>query len=721
MKRSRGLWVSIGFVGVLVVGSIVGLVASTFKPLLGLDLQGGVAVILSAPQGTDQPVMEQALENIRTRVDAFGVGEPDIFLSGNTIEVQIPGLSNSRLEQRATDAYCLIGKDGSNFGCADTQNAAQAALDELRTASQASQVCLVTGDTQLDCFNSQQEADSAKGLITPAQRQTSGSPSPSPASVGNGDWCLTDAGNNELACGYASKKDAQAAVDAITTKVTQTQWCIQTEGAAAASPTPSASASASASESTSASASASASASPTPGAAFASLDTSGAVGLPCTFASKSDADTALAAIQAQHVTTQWCVVSSQGQDLGCFTTQAAAADRQRETGQQRLLDIIGQTARLEERPTLQVVPPTDPQFASIKLTCATPEEQASKDCKGDAQDHNDVWYLSNGAGEQGAKVRLGPVIITGGNITKATAVFASSGTSLPQWQVNFTLDGDGAKAFGAATTAAVTKPSPQNQIAIAVDRRIESDPVVQSPITNGTGQITGGFTEDEAKNLATLLNAGALPVELTRQSVRTVSPTLGEESLKQGIVAGIVGLILLFVYLLFYYRLLGIVAWFGMSIWALFAITLVSIAGRSFGYALTLAGVAGLVISLGVTADSYIVFFERLKDEVRSGRSPRTAVQPAFRRAFRTIVAADIVTGIAAAVLYLTAVSSVRGFALTLGVATGLDLFVVYFFKRPTVFLISHNARLIELPGFGLSTAAAADHVLDEPVGGEAT
>jgi preprotein translocase subunit SecD len=157
--------------------------------------------------------------------------------------------------------------------------------------------------------------------------------------------------------------------------------------------------------------------------------------------------------------------------------------------------------------------------------------------------------------------------------------------------------------------------------------------------------------------------------------------------------------------------LLGIVAWLGMSIWAILAVALVAVAGgEGIGYALTLAGVAGLVISLGVTADSYIVFFERLKDEMRSGKSARTVVQPAFKRAFRTIVAADIVTGIAAVVLYLTAVSSVRGFALTLGVATLLDLFVVWFFKRPTVFLLSRNTRLVNLRGFGLSAATAVDH-----------
>jgi len=237
---------------------------------------------------------------------------------------------------------------------------------------------------------------------------------------------------------------------------------------------------------------------------------------------------------------------------------------------------------------------------------------------------------------------------------------------------------------------------------------------VQSPITAGRGQITGNFTEETAKNLAAILNAGSLPVNLTQQSVQTVSPTLGTESLKEGIIAGAAGLILLFLYLLFYYRLLGVVAWFGMTIWAIAAITLISLAGKSFGYALTLAGVAGLVISLGVTADSYIVFFERLKDEVRAGRSPRTAVQPAFQRAFKTIVAADIVTGIAAAVLYFTAVSSVRGFALTLGVATALDLAVVYFFKRPTVFLIARSKRMSTLRGFGLISATGADHMEHE-------
>jgi preprotein translocase subunit SecD len=146
-----------------------------------------------------------------------------------------------------------------------------------------------------------------------------------------------------------------------------------------------------------------------------------------------------------------------------------------------------------------------------------------------------------------------------------------------------------------------------------------------------------------------------------------------------------------------------------MAIWAALALGLVSLLGTAAGYSLTLAGIAGIVISLGVTADSYIVFYERVKDEVRKGKTVRAAVQPAFASAWRTIIAADIVTILAAAILYLLAISSVRGFALTLGIATALDMFVVYFFKRPLVFLLARNERLANLPGFGLRSGVAAD------------
>jgi preprotein translocase subunit SecD len=273
------------------------------------------------------------------------------------------------------------------------------------------------------------------------------------------------------------------------------------------------------------------------------------------------------------------------------------------------------------------------------------------------------------------------------------------------WVIDFTLTDEGTGTFADVTT----RLAGTGRLAIVVDRRVISAPSVNEAITNGTAIIEGSFTANRAKDLATQLNAGALPVELTTQQVQTVSPTLGQESLQEGIVAGIAGLILLALYLLYYYRILALVAWVGITIWAILALGLVALAGQTVGYSLTLAGVAGLIISLGVTADSYIVFFERFKDEVHGGKSPRAAVKPAFDKAFRTIVAADVVTALAAIVLYVTAISSVRGFALTLGVSVLLDLFVVYFFKRPAVFLMARNERLVTMPVIGVISAVAAD------------
>jgi protein-export membrane protein SecD len=683
--------------------------------------------------------MQQALENIRNRVDAFGVGEPNIALSGNTIEVQIPGLSDSTVQQRSVDLQCIADPKGATYGCASDAKAPTTALQGFEVTSKDTKVCIYAGSDQLQCFESQSAADVAQKGITPAPKtstsasasapaSTSETPSPSPTtSQGPGSklgaYCLTDISNTELKC-YTDYAAAQAAFKSMTTKVAQTSWCISAPGTTestspAPTPTPAPAGKQKATATPSAAGGngpgATPSASPagpttTPAeTAYASLDTSGSSALPCDYTTKQEAQAGVDALTVQHVTTQYCVVSSQAAELGCYSTQDAATERQRETGQESLIRLIGQTARLEERPTLAIVTPADPAYQSTTLTCP-PAQQETKACQGSANDATDVWYPD----QNNDYVHLGPVVITGANITSATASLSGSNQSIAEWVIDFVLDSEGTAAFATATRVAVNAQPPQNQIAIAVDHKIISNPVVQSPITAGRGQITGNFTEETAKNLAAILNAGSLPVNLTQQSVQTVSPTLGTESLKEGIIAGAAGLILLFLYLLFYYRLLGIVAWFGMTIWAIAAITLISLAGKSFGYALTLAGVAGLVISLGVTADSYIVFFERLKDEVRAGRSPRTAVQPAFQRAFKTIVAADLVTGIAAAVLYFTAVSSVRGFALTLGVATALDLAVVYFFKRPTVFLIARSKRLSTLRGFGLVSATGADHMEHE-------
>ncbi len=528
MKTRGRLIASIVFVAILVGGAAAAFVTGT-KPLLGLDLEGGLSVVLEAPAGTDKGVMEKALERIRDRVDALGVAEPDIALAGaNLIQVQLPGLGGQG----------TVVKKGSQF----------------------------------------------------------------------------------------------------------------------------------------------------------------------------------------------CALSTSGKSLGCFESRAQADAKAKEQSVSRVLELIGTTARLEEREVIQTIQPSNPAYKTTQLTPRDPKtgQFVTADPNGQVvayEDTNGDHAFTDGSD---TKYVLGKVEITGADLAKAQAQFLTSagqsglrgGLSQTGWIVAFTLNGEGTKKFADATTRLVGR-----QLAIVLDGVVQSAPTVQNAITQGQGQITLGSTsntsagEREAKNLAVVLNSGSLPVELTRQEVRTVSPLLGKESLHQGLIAGLVGLAALMLYLAFYYRLLGIVTWVGMGIWAALALGLVSIMGSVAGYALTLAGVAGLIVSLGITADSYIVFYERLKDEVRHGKSLRAAVVPAFNRAWKTIVAADIVTITAAIVLYLLAVGSVRGFALTLGVATALDMFVVFFFKRPTVFLISRSPRLSNLRGIGLRSGIAADPV---PVAGGA-
>ena len=720
MRRDRALWASIIFVLVLVGASAIGLVSGGLRPTLGLDLQGGASVILTAPEDTPQDVMEQALENIRNRVDAFGVGEPDIALSGTTIEVQIPGAAEASVQRREADLYCLEGEDLIH-GCSEEEDDVRDVFESLEVQPRPSEVCVVDGNgEQVECFSSRTQAETFLAGIQVGPREdgspsasatpsASTSPSVSPSagpSAAASAYCLTAPTGDRIGC-FQSRAKAEDAKATMEIEVTERTFCLLPTPPEP-SPTPSPPATATPTASPSVSLSPSPSPSPSPAAAtFADLDLAGAEPLPCELGSPEEANDALAAIDVVHEEEQFCVVSSTGQRLECSVRRDQAEDLRRQSGQERLLRVIGETARLEERRVLEIVPGSDPR----PITCGTEEERDLPRCSFDALASEEVVYPGPVGNGQVAKFVLGPIVISGEDFDRAAAVLSTQGQlgGVSQWTVTFDLASDGADRFADATTQAVGAPPPTDQIAIIVDRVVISSPTVQSAITGGSGEITGSFGEAEAKDLATQLNAGALPVELTRQSVRTVSPTLGEESLQQGIVAGIAGLVLLFLYLLFYYRLLGVVAWLGMTIWAALAVGLVSIAGDQFGYALSLSGVAGLVISLGVTADSYIVFFERLKDEVRSGKSPRSAVQPAFARAYRTIVAADIVAVLAAVVLYLTAVSSVRGFALTLGVATLLDLFVVWFFKRPTVFLIAKNPRLVGMRGFGLTSGVAGE------------
>ncbi|MFP5224936.1 MAG: preprotein translocase subunit SecD, partial [Actinomycetota bacterium] len=239
---------------------------------------------------------------------------------------------------------------------------------------------------------------------------------------------------------------------------------------------------------------------------------------------------------------------------------------------------------------------------------------------------------------------------------------------------------------------------PRDQLAIVLDGVVRSAPQMGEGVECNRGisqaQITGNFSEEEAKDLALVLRYGALPVELEPSSTTTVSPTLGRESLRNGLLASVIGVAIVFLYVLLFYRFLGLVIWLGIAIHAAITLGLIILLGQVAGFSLSLAGIAGLIVSLGIAADSFIVYFERVKDEVIDGKPVRLAVERAWDSAKRTIIAADLVTALAALVLYLLAVGGVRGFALMLGLSTTLDLLVSFLFMHPIVYLLGQTKLL---------------------------
>ena len=233
---------------------------------------------------------------------------------------------------------------------------------------------------------------------------------------------------------------------------------------------------------------------------------------------------------------------------------------------------------------------------------------------------------------------------------------------------------------------------PTGQIAIALDGTVISAPVVQqAKFTGGNVQISGSFTEAEARDLAKILEFGAVPVKFNVATVQTVSPTLGKDSLRAAIISGLFGVLLVMLFFFFYYRLLTIVVVGGLAVSGAFLWSVIAYLSKTNGLALTLSGVAGIIVSIGVTVDSYVVFFERLKDELVSGKTMRGAAQRSFASAWRTILAADTVSFIGAIILWKLTVGSVRGFAFFLGLSTLSDIFVAYLFTRPAMMLLARS------------------------------
>jgi preprotein translocase subunit SecD len=311
------------------------------------------------------------------------------------------------------------------------------------------------------------------------------------------------------------------------------------------------------------------------------------------------------------------------------------------------------------------------------------------------------------------KYILGPVEVRGLNISDAYSgtVTTSTGASTNDWAVNLEFDPEGTTAFGDVTSRLFGLASPQNQFAITLDGVVITAPSTNAVITNGRAQITGNFTQETATVLADQLKYGALPIGFEVQSQENISATLGDESLRSGLIAGLIGLIFVMVYMTIQYRGLASVVLGSLIVVALLVYLAVAFLSWRQGYRLSLAGVAGLIVSIGVAADSFIVYFERVRDELREGKSLEIAVEAGWKRAFRTILISDAVSFTAAIVLYLLTSSSVRGFAFTLGLTTLIDLLVVTLFTHPMLQLLARNkffASGHKFSGFDLSAAKAS-------------
>jgi preprotein translocase subunit SecD len=296
------------------------------------------------------------------------------------------------------------------------------------------------------------------------------------------------------------------------------------------------------------------------------------------------------------------------------------------------------------------------------------------------------------------KYILGPVEVAGETISDATnsIVTNSQGVSTGQWAVNIVFNSKGTKEFAAVTKRLNALTGVRNQFAIVLDGRIISAPTTNAVISNGKPQITGSFTETSSKALADQLKYGALPIGFKVQSKDIITATLGSSQLQSGLLAGLIGLILVVLYSLGQYRLLGLLTVASLVVAAVLTYLVVILLSWREGYRLSLAGVAGLIVAIGITADSFIVYFERIRDELRDGRPLESAVEAGWKRAVRTIIASDTVNFMAAAILFIVAVGNVKGFALTLGLTTIIDLIVVALFTHPMLQLIARNRFFYE-------------------------
>jgi protein-export membrane protein SecD len=391
--------------------------------------------------------------------------------------------------------------------------------------------------------------------------------------------------------------------------------------------------------------------------------------------------------------------------------------------QQRAEEVIGRTAVLQFRRVLEIIPPGSPGYEDAGGSCddildgPPPADEEVVLC---GQGEADV---ADDSGEQAeniplTKYRLGPVEVAGDEVEDATAEIQQSGL---EWFVSLDFSRQGNQQFQELTGELACEQigSPTRSLAIVLDGRVESAPPVAEDVACGQGISGGGIItvggEQEARDLAVVLRTGALPLQLEFAQSQSISPTLGRDSLVAGLQAGFIGLLLVAVYMVALYRGLGVLAVLELVMFGVIVYGLIVVMGNTVGFTLTLAGIAGIIVSIGIAADSSIIYRERYRDERRAGRTVRSAAEHGFRKAFRTNLTGNTVSFLAAVVLWVLAVGPVRGFAFTLGLSTVIDTLLFATFTRSTFGLFARSPRLANASWTGLRTVTATQETASRP------
>ncbi|MEU9705671.1 protein translocase subunit SecD [Streptomyces sp. NPDC047981] len=348
------------------------------------------------------------------------------------------------------------------------------------------------------------------------------------------------------------------------------------------------------------------------------------------------------------------------------------------------------TPKASETPKPSGTPSADPATSALEqkfatLNCLDPKQRAS--ASQGAKPADSIVACGKNSIGQWEKYLLGPAEVDGKDVDDAQGTFDQQ---RGMWIVNMEFTDAGAKKFSQITSKLSQQQEPQNQFAIVLDGEVVSAPSVRTTLS-ANAEISGSFNQQSAQDLGNILSYGALPLAFETQSVDTVTAALGGEQLEAGLIAGAIGLGLVVLYLVIYYRGLSLIALLSLGVSALLTYVIMALLGPAIGFALNLPAVCGAIVAIGITADSFIVYFERIRDEVREGRTLRPAVERAWPRARRTILVSDFVSFLAAAVLFVVTVGKVQGFAFTLGLTTLLDVVVVFLFTKPLMTLLART------------------------------